>query len=158
MVLDYIILFILICILAVLIWILKKSNSNNQGLLRLSEFENKIGQFDTSFRDEFSRNRNELDSKLISFSSMVDTKLSELSDSLLKSSSDMRLEVGNALKDFANSFRQQSDKLSEILEQKIEFLNKNKIEDIYYQIKLRQNDLSLNDYNLLINRLLEIKK
>ena len=125
MVLDYIILFILICILAVLIWILKKSNSNNQGLLRLSEFENKIGQFDTSFRDEFSRNRNELDSKLISFSSMVDTKLSELSDSLLKSSSDMRLEVGNALKDFANSFRQQSDKLSEILEQKIEFLNKN---------------------------------
>ena len=125
MVLDYIILFILICILAVLIWILKKSNSNNQGLLRLSEFENKIGQFDTSFRDEFSRNRNELDSKLISFSSMVDTKFSELSDSLLKSSSDMRLEVGNALKDFANSFRQQSDKLSEILEQKIEFLNKN---------------------------------
>ena len=103
MVLDYIILFILICILAVLIWILKKSNSNNQGLLRLSEFENKIGQFDTSFRDEFSRNRNELDSKLISFSSMVDTKLSELSDSLLKSSSDMRLEVGNALKDFAEN-------------------------------------------------------
>ena len=36
--------------------------------------------------------------------------------------------------------------------------DKNKIEDIYYQIKLRQNDLSLNDYNLLINRLLEIKK
>ncbi len=36
--------------------------------------------------------------------------------------------------------------------------DKNKIEDIYYQIKLRQNDLSLNDYNFLINRLLEIKK
>lgn len=36
--------------------------------------------------------------------------------------------------------------------------DKNKIEDIYYQIKLRQNDLSLNDYNYLINRLLEIKK
>lgn len=36
--------------------------------------------------------------------------------------------------------------------------DKNKIEDIYYQIKMRQNDLSLNDYNLLINRLLEIKK
>ena len=36
--------------------------------------------------------------------------------------------------------------------------DKNKIEDIYYRIKMRQNDLSLNDYNLLINRLLEIKK
>ena len=36
--------------------------------------------------------------------------------------------------------------------------DKNKIEDIYYQIKLRKNDLSLNDYNYLINRLLEIKK
>ena len=36
--------------------------------------------------------------------------------------------------------------------------DKNKIEDIYYQIKMRQNDLSLNDYNYLINRLLEIKK
>ena len=36
--------------------------------------------------------------------------------------------------------------------------DQNKIEDIYYQIKLRQNDLSLNDYNYLINRLLEIKK
>ena len=36
--------------------------------------------------------------------------------------------------------------------------DQNKIEDIYYQIKLRQNDLSLNDYNFLINRLLEIKK
>ena len=36
--------------------------------------------------------------------------------------------------------------------------DKNKIEDIYYQIKLRKNDLSLNDYNFLINRLLEIKK
>ena len=36
--------------------------------------------------------------------------------------------------------------------------DKNKIEDIYYRIKMRQNDLSLNDYNYLINRLLEIKK
>ena len=36
--------------------------------------------------------------------------------------------------------------------------DQNKIEDIYYQIKLRKNDLSLNDYNYLINRLLEIKK
>lgn len=86
MVLDYIILFIIICVFIILVWILKHFNSNNKGLLHLSEFENKIGQFDTSFRDEFSRNRNELDSKLISFSSMVDTKLSELSDSLLKSS------------------------------------------------------------------------
>lgn len=125
MVLDYVILFILICVFIILVWILKHSNSNNKGLLHLSEFENKIGQFDTSFRDEFSRNRNELDSKLISFSSMIDTKLSELSDSLLKSSSDMRMEVGNALKDFEKSFRQQSDKLSEILEQKIDLLNKN---------------------------------
>lgn len=125
MVLDYVILFILICVFIILVWILKHSNSNNKGLLHLSEFENKIGQFDTSFRDEFSRNRNELDSKLISFSSMVDTKLSELSDSLLKSSSDMRMEVGNALKEFEKSFRQQSDKLSEILEQKIDLLNKN---------------------------------
>ncbi len=125
MVLDYVILFILICVFIILVWILKHSNSNNKGLLHLSEFENKIRQFDTSFRDEFSRNRNELDSKLISFSSMVDTKLSELSDSLMKSSSDMRMEVGNALKEFEKSFRQQSDKLSEILEQKIDLLNKN---------------------------------
>ena len=128
MFLDYIILFLLVCILVVFIVILMRSSSKNQGLLHFSDFESKINQFDTSFRDEFSRNRNELDSKLISFSSMVDTKLSELSDSLLKSSSDMRMEVGNALKEFEKSFRQQSDKLSEILEQKIEFLNKNMTE------------------------------
>ena len=125
MLLDYIILGLLVFIFVILIWLIKHSNSNNKGLLHLSEFENKIGQFDSSFRDEFSRNRNELDSKLLSFSSMVDTKLSELGDSLLKSSSDMRIEVGNALKEFEKSFRLQSDKLSEILEQKIDLLNKN---------------------------------
>lgn len=125
MFLDYIILGLLILISIVFILILIRLNSNKQGLLHLSEFENKFGQFDSSFRDEFSRNRNELDSKLLSFSSMVDTKLSELSDSLLKSSTDMRLEVGNALKAFENSFRLQSDKLSVTLEQKIESLNKN---------------------------------
>lgn len=43
MVLDYVILFILICVFIILIWILKHSNSNNKGLLHLSEFENKIG-------------------------------------------------------------------------------------------------------------------
>ena len=48
--------------------------------------------------------------------------------------------------------------LSEIEKLKYNQDDKNKIEDIYYQIKLRQNDLSLNDYNYLINRLLEIKK
>ena len=48
--------------------------------------------------------------------------------------------------------------LSEIEKLKYNQDDKNKIEDIYYRIKMRQNDLSLNDYNLLINRLLEIKK
>ncbi|MGN1352642.1 MAG: hypothetical protein ACI4WF_01095, partial [Bacilli bacterium] len=48
--------------------------------------------------------------------------------------------------------------LSEIEKLKYNQDDKNKIEDIYYRIKMRQNDLSLNDYNFLINRLLEIKK
>lgn len=124
MILDYIIIAVLILILILVIWLIKHLNLNNKDTLHLSEFENRIGQFDFSFRNEFSRNRNELDSKMTLFSSMVDTKLSELSGSLLKSSSDMRIEVGNVLKEFEKSFIQQSDKLSEILEQKIEFLNK----------------------------------
>lgn len=48
--------------------------------------------------------------------------------------------------------------LSEIEKLKYNQDDKNKIEDIYYRIKMQQNDLSLNDYNFLINRLLEIKK
>lgn len=48
--------------------------------------------------------------------------------------------------------------LSEIEKLKYNQDDKNKIEDIYYRIKMQQNDLSLNDYNYLINRLLEIKK
>lgn len=35
--------------------------------------------------------------------------------------------------------------------------DKNSIQDIYFKIKTHQNELSLNDYNYLINRLLEIK-
>lgn len=128
MVLDYIIIIVLIFIIILVVWLMKHLNLNNKEILHLSEFENRIGQFDSSFRNEFSRNRNELDSKMTLFSSMVDTKLSELSSSLLKSSSDMRTEVGNVLKEFEKSFRQQSDKLSEILEQKIEFLNKSMYE------------------------------
>ena len=31
------------------------------------------------------------------------------------------------------------------------------LKDIYFKIKTHQNELSLNDYNYLINRLLEIK-
>lgn len=128
MVLDYIIIVVLIFIIILVVWLMKHLNLNNKEILHLSDFENRIGQFDSSFRNEFSRNRNELDSKMTLFSSMVDTKLSELSSSLLKSSSDMRTEVGNVLKEFEKSFRQQSDKLSEILEQKIEFLNKSMYE------------------------------
>lgn len=35
--------------------------------------------------------------------------------------------------------------------------DKNSIQDIYFKIKTHRNELSLNDYNYLINRLLEIK-